>query len=421
MTRLWIALVAPTGLLVGTSAAAQELDNDLIVQPAIPQDLNRGRNVSVGEQARPEYSALGVPLGGVTVYPSVNLGAGATSNTYLAPGDGNASPFVYQEGAIRLRSNWSRHSLTVSASALERQYLGESERNEHLWSANAAGRLDVYHSMKVEGAVSASRNFENLFSGEVTPTVAALSQYRRDLASIKATYAQGRGRTFLLFDHADYRFSPVSLRTGGELDQSARDRKISRLTGQVEYARSPSVAFFAQVSGMRIKYPNPISLARANQDSDSLRVLGGVNVDIAGQVRGTVGLGYSMRNYDAAIYRTVSGLSAEVQLEAFPTPRLTVGFNGRRSIEDTASGFLRPSFSTRMSLRADYELLRNFIISGTGSYRHQARSGDTYRGAASGRFLFSRRVSVESTVSYSRRSFDAVSEARADASISYHL
>ena len=143
--------------------------------------------------------------------------------------------------------------------------------------------------------------------------------------------------------------------------------------------------------------------------SKSFRVLGGINVDIAGQVRGTVGLGYNVRNYDAAIYKTVSGLAGEVQLQAFPTPRLTFEFNGIRSIEDRTAGAVRPSIVTRTSLSVDYELLRNMIISASGGDINQRRTGDTYRATASGRYLISRRMSIQSTASFSQRVSSSVS------------
>lgn len=65
MPRQWVALAAaPASLPLAPSASAQELDNDLVVQPAIPQDFSRGRDVSVQEQSRPDYSALGLRLAG---------------------------------------------------------------------------------------------------------------------------------------------------------------------------------------------------------------------------------------------------------------------------------------------------------------------------------------------------------------------
>jgi len=422
MTRQWLAVAAaPFSMSIAVSASAQELDNDLVIQPAIAQDYNRGRNVSVAEQPRPDYTANGVNLGGVKLYPRVEAGAGATSNTYLTRDSGDSSLFLYQQGSARLNSQWSRHSLQISGTTTRREYLGESRRNENLWAVTAAGRLDVQPSFKLEATINVSRQLQNLFSGEVTPTVAALSRYRRDYRLLRATYTQGRVRAFATFDQANFHFSPVELRAGGELNQSSRDRLITRLTAQVEYARSPSVALFTQASVNRIKYDDPPELGSEKLGSKSIQVLGGVNVDIAGQIRGTVSLGYSVRDYDASIYETVSGLLGEVQLQTFPTQRLTFGFDARRSIEDITAGTVRPSIVTRASLSLDYELLRNMIISASGGYINQRRDGDTYRAAAGGRYLISRRMSIQSTASFSQRVANSVNELRIEASVAYQL
>jgi hypothetical protein len=421
MNRLWTLLISLTSLLAATSAAAQDLEGGLIIQPAIPQGLNRGRNVSVQEQARPDYTSLGVPIGAMILRPRVEVGGGATSNTYFNPNDAVESIFLLQRASATLSSQWSRHSLRLSASATNREYVGESRRNEHLWSVSGTGRLDMGRALQINADVSSARNFENLFSTEVSPTIAALSEYRRDYASLQATYTQGRVRRFVLLDHAEFRFEPVPLLAGGEIDQDERDRKITRITGQVEYARSPSVSFFTQLSATRTTYDQERRSGLPNAQSKTARVLGGVNVDIAGRIRGTIGLGYSIRNYDSALYRDIRGLSAEIDVDAFPTPRLTIGMSAQRRIQDSARGNLRPSFNTSIRLDADYELLRNLILSGATNYSHQPTSGDTYGASASGSFLASRRVSLRTTVRYTRRSADSVSDARIEAAIAYEM
>jgi hypothetical protein len=422
MARTWLALAAaPVSIAMTASASAQDLDSGLVIQPAIPQDFNRGRNISVAEQPRPDYNAVGLNLGGFKLYPRVEAGAGTTSNTYLVRDDENSSVFLYQQGSARLNSQWSRHALQLSGSTTQREYLGESRRNEDLWSLAASGRLDLQSSFKVDASVNVSRQLQGLFSGEASSTVAALSLYRRDYGMLKGTYTQGRIRAFATVDQANFQFSPVELSSGERVDQSFRDRRITRLTAQVEYARSPSVALFTQASATRIRYDERPEAGLEKLGSKSFRVLGGINVDIAGQVRGTVGLGYNVRNYDAAIYKTVSGLAGEVQLQAFPTPRLTFEFNGIRLIEDRTAGAVRPSIVTRTSLSVDYELLRNMIISASGGYINQRRTGDTYRATASGRYLISRRMSIQSTASFSQRVSSSVSELRLEAGLAYQL
>ncbi|SFG20337.1 hypothetical protein SAMN05518801_11048 [Novosphingobium sp. CF614] len=432
MTRLWTILAAPIGIVVVVVPASAQVDGDLIVQPAIPQDFNRDRNVSVTERPQPDYSPLGVPLGGFKLYPRIETGAGGTSNTYYTLQDKIASPFLYVQGSARLASSWSRHLLRITATATQRDYIGESRRNENQWSLDAFGRLDVYHSLTIEADAKASRQTENLFSGAVTSTVAALSHYRRNFASLKTTYTQGRLRTFALLDYTNLSYSNAPLLTGDIFDASSRNRHVVRLTGQLEYARSPSVSLFAQLGGARTVYDHdPLSgLPRTN--SKEARLLVGTNVDIAGRVRGTIGLGYSIRDYDASVYRPVRGLSVEAQLEAFPTDRLTIGLSSERTIEDSTVGSRAPYWNSEFGLRVDYELLRNCIITATGEYSRQSyldssRKNNIYRMGTAARYSVSRRMSLRGAISYSQRSssnnadLGSANEARIEAGIAYQL
>jgi hypothetical protein len=213
----------------------------------------------------------------------------------------------------------------------------------------------------------------------------------------------------------------VRLQSGGFVNQDYRDRQISRLAGQVEYARSSSVALFTQVTVSKISYKQSLAPQQAKLDSTSLRLLGGMNVDIAGRWRGSVGVGYVIRNYNSGVYKTRRGVSAEVQVETFPSQRLTLSFNAKRTIEDISGGLPVPYFNTSASFRSDYELLRNMIITASVELLRQSKGGNSIRTIAGGRFLASRRFNLRGSISYSRRSSDSVDEARIEAIAAYQL
>lgn len=426
--RFWA--IAAGSLLASPSVA--QVDEGLIVQPVIPQGFNRGRNVSVFEEPRPSYDANGIRIGSMRLYPRIETGAGVTTNTYLTSQNPTTSPYIYTYGLVRLISGWSRHSLQITGSTTQREYIGESQRNESLWSIDAAGRLDVYSSFTINADLNASRNVENLFTGEVSPTVAALSHYRRNFASAQATYEAGRIRMFALIDSADLNFSNVPLRTGGVVNQSDRNRHISRLTGQFEYARTPSISLFAQVSGERTAYDHDLLSGLPNLDSKAVRFLVGVNIDIASRIRGTIGMGYSIRNYDADLYKSVHGLSVESKIEFFPTDRLTIGLSNERTLEDSSIGSRSPYWNLHFQLRTDYELLRNLILSAAGDYSRQtyidnSYSSNTYRALVAARYLASRRINLKASVNYSQRMSNnpavvgSLNETRVEAGIAYQL
>jgi hypothetical protein len=381
----------------------------LIVQPVIPQGFDRDRNVSVQQRSRPSYDAVGVSVGGLLFFPRVDTTAGATSNAYLTDQNRTEAAFIGAEPSLRVSSIWSRHSLEINASTLLRNYIGQSARNERNWDLGAVGQVELGRAVQITAEVNASQSIENQFSGEVATTVAALSRYRQDFASLRAEYAMGRVRVFGVADYSSFRFDPVRLTTGGVRDQDNRNRSISRITGQFEYARTPSVSLFAQLQYLDTTFDSrQIGVVRL--DSGAVRALGGINVDISGRARGTIGVGYSVRDYRVSSFPTVKGLVAEGRIELFPTQLFTISAGARRSVEDSTFGVSAPVpfWDNRLTLGGDYEVLNNFILSANAEYALQTyigsdRRNSTYRVGTSARYLMSRRLTLQGSVSYSQR------------------
>jgi len=195
----------------------------------------------------------------------------------------------------------------------------------------------------------------------------------------------------------------------------------------------PSVSLFGQLGYTGTSFDGRIADAGA-LNSDAARAIGGLNVDLAGRARGTISLGYSIRDYRRSGFDTVGGLIAEARVELFPTERFTITAGARRTVEDATFGNLtpRPFWDNRISLGGDYELLNNLILSAEGQYALQTyisedRKNSTYRLATRARYLISRRMTLEGSLSYSDRDSRGVQagndagEGRLEAGLTYHM
>lgn len=406
--RVWLILI-----LAATSAspAIAQVDERLDIETQIPQGYDRGRNVSVRQAPLPDYNPLGIHFGSFYFYPRLEVRAGATSNTYLSSENEKAAPFITTRAYGRLASGWQRHELTLAGSVDRVDYLGESRRNERTWDASARGRVELGSRVEIEANAKASREVESLFSGEVNDEIAALSRYRRNFGSLQATYTQSRFRVFVLGDYADLSFNDVPLSSGDVIDQSDRDRSIARLTGQIEYARSPALALFAQIGAADTKYDNDLFSGLPNIDSKAIRIVGGVNFDISGKMRGSVGVGYGVKDFDADIYDTVRGISVDSRVEFFPSRLFTITAEAERSIEDSTLRRRDPFWLTQFALTGDYALKQNLLLTSTARYSRQDFTesdvtADTYSASVGARYLGSRRASIEGALSYRYRKSD---------------
>lgn len=398
-----------TGLAVaaGLPSRASAQSETTLIEPAIPIDYDRGRNVGVIDRARPDYDPLGIRRGAFTIYPRVDLALGVSDNVFLSPTSRDADIYAIVAPSVRVASDWNRHQLSASGGARLRRYADATRRDQGEYYLNTLGRYDL-GSLSITGELQAARTQEEPFSGEVDSIVAALSRYDRVLGRVRGEYRGGRTRAILAYDHQEFDFAPIALASGIRFSQRDRNRNIDRLVGQYEYAFSPSLAAYGQASVSDIGYDVPLTPGVPNRDSTGFRAIGGVSVDFSGLYRGIVGIGYTGRSYKSARYKDVGGVSAEARLEYFPTELTTVTAALRRVIEDSSLANTSAFFDNRASLRVDHELLRNLILNAAGEYGRQIYIGSdqrssVWRARAGARYLSSRTLSLQLDAYYARR------------------
>lgn len=402
-----------SGLLLGCIAtvptiAHAQIEASPLVPAFLPDGFDKGRNVSVTERPRPEYDPLGVNLGGFKLFPKVETGVGYSDNVYLTNGNKEGDGFAVFNPSARLRSEWDRHQVQLQAAGAFRRFFNNSVRNEDAFNLGALGRLDVGNALSVTGEAQYAQQFETPITGDVASNLAVLSQYERDFLSLRGQYGVGQGRLILAADRSHFSFDPIKLPSGTVIDQENRDRTLHRVTGQAEYAVTPSVSFYGQVNYTDTNYDTNFLPGIANRDSDSYRAIAGTNFDLSGLVRGTLGVGYAKRNFNSPLYKDVDGLSVEAKVEYFPTELTTLGVNARRVIEDSNIGNINAYFDNRFSLRVDHELLRNLVLNAIGEYAQQdfigsARKTTFYRGSGGARYFINRLLGLQLQMSYIKR------------------
>lgn len=407
------------GLLVGCAAtcalptlaptvAYAQIEASPLIPATLPDGFDKGRNVSVTERPRPDYDPLGVNLGGFTLFPKIDTGLGYTDNVYLTSRNKEGDGFAVFNPSARLRSEWNRHQVQLNAAGAFRRFFNNSVRNEDAYNLGALGRLDVGDALAITGEAQYAQQFETPITGDVDSSLAVLSQYKRDFLSLRGQYGVGQGRLTLAADRNHFKFDPIRLPSGTVIDQENRDRTLTRVTAQAEYAFTPSISAYGQLSYGDTNYDTELQPNVANRDSDSYRVIAGTNFDLSSLVRGTIGVGYAKRDYNSPIYKDVDGLSVEAKVEYFPTELTTFGLSLRRVIEDSNIGNSNAYFDNRGSLRVDHELLRNLILNAIAEYAEQdfigsPRKTTFYRGGGGARYFINRLLGLQLQLSYIKR------------------
>ncbi|USI72475.1 outer membrane beta-barrel protein [Sphingomonas morindae] len=397
---------------VGSGAFAQLTTP--VLQPVIPFNYDRGRNVSVTERDRPEYTAIGIQAGSFSLYPRLDLGTGFTTNAFQTDLKKRSSAYFTIVPELKVVSDWSRNSLQFAAGGDLRRYTAQPVRDQDGWHVGTTSRFDIGSDSSLSASASTARQYETRFSGATPADVSSAVPYQLTNGQLTATSVQGRFRFVGIGDFTTLGFRPITTLAGDTRDQSFRDRHATTATAQVEYAVTPSISTFVQGGFTRTFYISAVPGSSDDRTSKQWRAIAGVSMDLSALVRGSFGIGYSRRTYNSPLYQRVQGLSFEGRLEYFMTQLTTFTLAARRVIQDSqvvnSSGF----FNTGVGGRVDHELLRNLILTAGADYEQ-----DSYRGidatakvfAVNGgaRYLISRTLGIAGTVTYGRRRNDGVS------------
>lgn len=414
-----IGIVLPFIGFGSTPVLAQNVGDSFVV-PNLPIQYDRGRNTGVLDRSRPEFDALGVKLGGFTLFPRVETTLSYSDNVYQTDTARAGDASFEVSPSARLTSDWSRNALTLESGAGIKRFLSETRRNQETWYVGGSGRYDVGGQITISGSARTQRAVEPPTSAAYPTAAAAPSQYQTSQFQLNAGYAPGRLRLQGGASFVALGFDDVLTFGNGVISQQNRNSHSLSGTSRAEYALSPDTSLFVQGSYERIEYARPLATGVPNRSSESYRVLGGATFDLSTLLRGSLGIGYIRRSYDAAIYRGIGGLTAEARLEYFPSPLTTVTLTGRRLIQDASflnsGGFI----NNTAALRIDHELLRYVLLDAQVGYER-----DTYRGSnakldivrASGgvRYVLTRVFGIGASVTHDLRSANGTG-----AGTSYH-
>jgi hypothetical protein len=407
VAALWLgrALAAAAGLAPGVATAQT---SSLLLPPATTSgdDYDRGHNVGVVERGRPEYDALGVRLGSFIVNPQLTTSIGYSDNIFNDNTNKKSDVYTSFEPYVSVASDWSVHQLRLTGAADIRRFANETLRNQDAWNVQGSGRVDITSDLTVRLDAQADRTYESPFSADVVANLIEPSRYLRTFVGTRTSYDSGRSRVIGTIDRTSYEFSSVRFADGLVRDQRYRDRVTYNGTGTYELGFSPSLSLYARLEADRNNYGLKQAFGEPSRDSNGYRGVFGSNFDIAGVARGTIGIGYSYRKFDASqTYRTTSGMSVEARADWFPSELTTVGILLQRRLIDVDLSNAGSSWDNRFRVTVDHELLYNLIVTIGGEvskreYPERSTSTQVYRAEVGSRYQVTRWLGFDANIGY---------------------
>jgi hypothetical protein len=390
-------------------ANAQVVANDL--STTAQSNFARNDAVAVLDRPHPLYDPLGMDLGDFTLSSSLGIDTVYDDNIYALPTVGPADTIIHIRPDVRLTSDWSGGFVSLDANANLNRFLDYASQDTDDWSVSARGGLEFISNGKLEVDAGSAQLTEPLSAASSVSNQAAPVAYRVDSANVSAS--QGRNRLKVSFNAAVQRFDYYNAPAigGGFIDETFRNRTAPTMSGRVDYAVSPNLAVFGEAIGNIRDYDQVDPSTLKSQNAAGYELLSGANFQVTHLLRGELGLGYLNETYANASYGKVSGPGFRNKLQWFPTQLITVTATYARTMED--SGVVgAPTYRLESAaLQADYELLRNLILTAQVNYSHAAyvgiaRTDERYQASATASYLFNRHLSLNLSYGHlSQRSY----------------
>ena len=384
----------------GSLAQAQSQSGDLFA---------RDRVVAVRDRPRPDYEALGVPVGTFTAYPRLQADAEYNDNIFAVSNGADGDWIVRLKPEVSLESGWSRHALAAYARATISRYQDFDGENSQDYGFGATGRLDVTRGSNVAAGADYARLSEPRTSSNAPASTREPISYDMSSAYLAGTRSSGRVKLSARADSRVYDYKDGVTLGGTIVDQDNRDRTVSSLTGRGDYAVSPDTAVFVQLTGNSRDYDTATSALLPARDSEGYEALVGANFEVGALSRGEIAIGYISQSFDEAAYDEISGFGARAQLEWFPTQLTTVTGTASRTIEDAGIAGTGGYLSSAVGVQIDHELMRNVLLNANltlakDEYEGIDRDDDRLTASVGGTYLLNRAVGISLAASHFEQS-----------------
>lgn len=383
------SLALLTGCAVAGAASAQ------VVQP--------GANVGVRERPRPGYDALGVRAGAFVAYPRITTRVDHRDNLFVSETNPIADTAYTLQPELSVRSDWPRHALAANAQVTAVRHADVRSEDSTSWSAAAKGQLDLGHEAQLIVNASMAELLEPRGTVAYDDVPAEPVTFRSHAVAVTASQTFSRVSLTVHAEYSKAAFDDTRDVIGDLIENSSRDNTQISAKAQVAYGLNPSTAVFVEVGFQSFDYAGDPTL---NRDGQGQTILVGVDTEITRLITGEVAFGYIRHDFDNPALSDIATTNYRLGLQWYPTQLITVGVTGSQRVTDSPLPQTPEVLQRSLGVRADYELLRNLIVSAQLSasrddFRGADRRDDLFAAALSVNYLINRTFGV--TFGYRRQ------------------
>ena len=385
------SVLAVTGVLGVVPAAAQSTD---AVPPVLQQEVDPALPdsgpVSGLPQAEPEppppplrrgsdvdpYAPTGIEAGGLTLYPSITIGPVFTSNASASP-DGSADAGISIGPALRIESDWIRHSYTADFEGDFDFYARNSDLKSRDVDATNTLTLDVRRDTSLAFTASYVVTQSGLEDNDVPSDAVGYQTEHIVTGSAALTHGYGPLEFELAAATSYNKYGNVKLQGGGTQDNADRDYYEPSAGLRVTYVDPPVLKPFAEVAYAPRRHIETRDRDGLDRNSDGYAV--GAGVTIAGDPiwQGELALTYLWRNYADPSLQSQSILGLNGSLTWSPTELTSIVLSFETNLDETTNPDAAAARSWEVDLEATRAVQDNVDLIASGSVEISDEDGPT--------------------------------------------
>jgi hypothetical protein len=338
------------------------------------QEIPPERTVSVRDRLRPEYTPPGVAWGAFRLRPDFSVAAARTANLFASEIDPVGELVTTLGANIDAQSQGVRLPLSLYAGVESLSYQDHPLEDYVDWTAGAGTSYSLPRRTNVALTADFGRQHES--RSEPSFPLAAIERPAIETAALALEVAHdfATGRLQFSLRRDSFEFEDVLLVDGTLTDQEFRNRDTDAYQIQGNFIVGPSTGIF--VRAVREDRDYVRQAGGLDRDATTAGLYVGGAFDLSNLLRGELGIGVlNLDNADPSQQdRRSNALTSS--LEIFMTQLMTATISaGRTSAAADIAGFAS-YIATSFSLRLDYEIRRNLLLSTS-----LARSQRDYSGA----------------------------------------
>jgi hypothetical protein len=343
-----------------------QLDDPASTEPPAPEDT------PVRTRQHPGYEPVGIRSGPWMLNPAIAAGVLYDSNVFSSNTSRQSDLAAVVEPSLRVRSLWDKHGMDLRFGVQSTHYSKNSGLDQTNYGMRGTAWYDVSPDLAVLTAFQAAHLNEGV--GTLASPANAVQPTPYDLLSGDITVRKQLNRWSVSVGGGvdSYNFGSTRAMDGTIIRQDARDGQIYAVHGRTDYAFSPGLGWFASVEYNQRELRGT---ATQSLDSRGFRALTGVNVALTRLITGEFGAGYIQQRFDDPAIGTIEGPAWRALLTWRPTRLIDVNFKAEQIVTQTSDTSVNGVLASSFQLGADYELLRNVIISVAGGYEKDSFHG----------------------------------------------